>query len=244
MRIMERINPLAKMLAILIAAVLLTFNHRITLNFLMFAGGMILILFFSKAEKKRLLKFLVPMLIVISALFMAGYLNSSQTMNMNYAIGTKHVENVVQNGPVYTGLQLSSRVLAYIGIGLLFALTTPPEDFIMSLMHQAHVKPKFSYGILAAFHLMPEIGAELEAARLAYRVQGISVGRLSLKPVFAALVNCIRWSENLAMAMESKGFDGDGSRTFAREFHVHWYDAAFLILLPALVLIGMNTLPV
>lgn len=244
MRAMERINPLAKMLAILIAAVLLTFNHRIMLNFLIFAGGMILILFFSGAEKKRLLKFLLPMLVVISALFMAGYLNSSQTVNMNYAIGTKHVENVVSSGPVYTGLQLSSRVLAYIGIGLLFALTTPPEDFIMSLMHQAHVKPKFSYGILAAFHLMPEIGEELEAARLAYRVQGISAGSLSFKPVFAALVNCIRWSENLAMAMESKGFDGDGTRTFARELHVHWYDVVFMLLLPALVLIGMNTLPV
>lgn len=244
MKWMEQINPLMKMLAILLTAVLLTFNHKIMLNLLMFAGGMLLILIASGSDKKRLVRLLLPMLIVTTALFFAGYMNSSQSSNMNYAIGTRNIDSLVQNGPVYTGLQLSSRVLAYIGIGLLFAITTPPEDFIMSLMHQAHLKPKFAYGILAAFHLMPQIGEELEAAKLAYRVQGISTGVLSGKPFFSALVNCIRWSENLAMAMESKGFDGDGNRTFFRTLRIHWYDIVFLIILPLLAVAGMNGLPI
>lgn len=233
-----------KMLSILLTAVLLTFNHKITWNLILFVVGMLLILFASRADKKRLVRLLLPMLIVTTALFFAGYLNSSQSANMNYAIGTKNIGALVPAGPVYTGLQLSSRVLAFIGIGLLFAMTTPSEDLIMSLMHQAHVRPKFAYGILAAFHLMPEIGEELEAARLAFRVQGISVSPLSGKPVFAALVNCIRWSENLAMAMESKGFDGDGSRTFSRRLTVRWFDIVFLLAFPVATIVGTICMPI
>ena len=97
----------------------------------------------------------------------------------------------------------------------------------------------FRQGVHMAMNaLIPEIARELEDAKLAYKVRGINVGRLSLKPFFAAMVNCIRWSENLAMAMESKGFDGDGARTFDRTLRVHFYDIIYAVILPALVLAG------
>ena len=56
---------------------------------------------------------------------------------------------------LYTALQLATRLLAYAGLGMLFALSTSGEFFIASLLHQCHLPPRFAYGILAAFHLMP-----------------------------------------------------------------------------------------
>ena len=188
--------------------------------------------------KLSLVKLLLPISIVLAALFMTGYQNADQALNTNFATGTHNLGNLENMTPVYLGLQLCTRVMGYVGLGLLFAMTTPAEDLILSLMHQAHVKPKFAYGILAAFHLIPEIARELEDAKLAYKVRGINVGMLSLKPFFAAMVNCIRWSENLAMAMESKGFDGDGARTFDRTLRVHFYDIIYVVIVPALVLAG------
>ena len=242
MRAMECFNPLLKMAALLSAAVILTFNHSVTLNLLVFCAGMVLILFFSKADKRRLLKILLPIAVVLSALFMTGYKNADQTLIANFATGTHEIIRLESTAPVYVGLQLATRVMGYVGLGLLFGMTTPAEDLILSLMHQAKVKPKFAYGILAAFHLIPNISKELEDAKLAYKVRGIPLGRISLKPFFAAMVNCIRWSENLAMAMESKGFDGDGERTFERRMTVHVYDVVLAIVIPALVLTGMFVL--
>ena len=238
MRAMERFNPLFKMAASLIAAVILSFNHSVIVNLAVFSVSMLLIIFLSRVSKLSLIKLLLPISIVLAALFMTGYKNADQSLITNFATGTHHLGNLENMTPVYLGLQLCTRVMGYVGLGLLFAMTTPAEDLILSLMHQAHVKPKFAYGILAAFHLIPEIARELEDAKLAYKVRGINVGRLSLKPFFAAMVNCIRWSENLAMAMESKGFDGDGARTFDRTLRVHFYDIIYAVILPALVLAG------
>lgn len=243
MTFMEKINPLWKMGTILISAVLMMFNTKIILNITVFAVCMILILFFSKGSKKKLIITLMPIVIVMASLFMAGYKNADQGAVLQYAIGSSPLGSFIDNIPVYTGLQLSTRVLGYVGLGLLFALTTPPYDFILSMMHQGHIKPKFAYGILAAYHLIPTIGEELEDAKLAFKVRGIKVSPFSMKPFFAAMVNCIRWSENLAMAMESKGFDGDGERTFSRVLKTHVYDGIFAVVLPVFIFCGLKILP-
>ena len=51
---MERLNPFCKAMAILTAGILLSFSYSVTLNLLLFGISLILILFFSKAEKKTL----------------------------------------------------------------------------------------------------------------------------------------------------------------------------------------------
>lgn len=243
MKIMERFNPVLKMGTMLVSAVLLMFNQAILLNLIVFAVSLVLLLFFSKAEKKRIVTILCPIVVVVAALFMAGYKNAGQGAMMAYAIGRHDIASIGIEAPVYTGLKLASRVLGYVGLGLLAGLTTPPEDLALSLMHQLKVKPKFAYGVLAAYHLIPTVGQELEDARLAYKVRGLPGSRWSLRPFFAAMVNCIRWSENLAMAMESKGFDGDGARTACRTMTVRGTDILCAVLVIVLMAAGMVFLP-
>lgn len=127
---------------------------------------------------------------------------------------------------LYTALQLATRLLAYAGLGMLFALSTSGEFFIASLLHQCHLPPRFAYGILAAFHLMPGMVREFRQVRLAFAVRGLHVHALSLKPIFTMLVNSVRWSESVAMAMESKGFCGDAPRSYYTVPRVRAYDLA------------------
>jgi energy-coupling factor transport system permease protein len=51
-------------------------------------------------------------------------------------------------------------------------------------------------------------------------------------------VKSVRWSEALAIAMESKGFGESGVRTVHRDYPVGPADKAFLLLAPLAVLIG------
>ena len=242
MSIMEKLNPLYKMITVIVAAVILSFNHSVMLNVIVFFISILLILLFSKAKKSSFLKLLIPLSIITVSLYFTGAKNAQGSLVASYAIGDYTLASLGELSPSYMGLQLSTRVMGYVGLGILFSLTTPSEDLVLSLMHQTKVKPKFAYGVLAAFHLMPNIKRELEDAKLAYKVRGIKVSKLSLKPFFAAMVNCIRWSETLAMAMESKGFDGDGKRTFDRQLKVRACDIAVLIITPSLILLGMFTL--
>ena len=53
------------------------------------------------------------------------------------------------------------------------------------------------------------------------------------------LVNGIRWSESVAMAMESKGFCDGAPRSFYTVPTVHWYDWAGAAVCIGSILLGM-----
>lgn len=248
---MNRWNPFYKALAILIAGVLLSFSYSVLLNLLLFAVCMALILAFPQKSRKQLAWIMIPVSIAAVSLFMTGFLHPASGTGTKEAAKDAGTTFSSYNfsamtaaaGSLYNALQLASRVLGFAGLGLLFAFTTDGEEFILSLMQQGHVKPKFAYGILAAFHLMPDIKREYSAAKLAYRVRGIRLPVFSLKPLFASMVNCIHWSENLAMAMESKGFDGDGGRTAYREIQSGRGDLLRAVILIGGVAAGMALFP-
>ena len=239
----ERLNPSLKAGTILVSVILLSFQYLVSLNLLVFIVCMLLLVFFSDAAPRRIITILIPALIAAFGLFMMGlyYARGSSVTDVRlenisavpYAIRAAMSQNL------YTAMQLSTRLLAYAGMGILFALTTDGEYFIASLMHQCALSPKFAYGLLAAFHLMPVMVREYRNVRIAFAVRGIPAHPLSLKPMFTMLVNSIRWSESAAMAMESKGFCAKAPRTYAFIPRVHWYDWFCSILCIAGIITGM-----
>lgn len=234
---LEKMNPTVKMFMVLISAVILGFSRSVALNLMVAGFCFICILFLTKRSRRNLPRVLVPILFIFLVMFMTGFQNGARAgSDSGYYMFT--AGKAASNDPVYMGLKMSSRVLAYASLGMFFAFTTDNIDFIQSLMQQGHVKPKFAYGILAAFHLIPQIRQELNDAKLAYRVRGVRQSMFSLKPFFSAMVNCMRWSETLAMAMESKGFDGDGIRSSARVLKVRPGDILFGLMVIGLVLFG------
>lgn len=237
-RFMNGLNPFLKAVSVLIAGLMLAFSYLVSLNLAVCGLCLALLCFFSRAKLSTMAKILIPAMIAAVSLFMTGLLHSSGSGGS--VAGSENFQVAMNSSlSVYNAMQLSTRVLAFAMLGILFSLTTDGELFIQSLMHQCGLKPKFAYGILAAFHLMPHIGEEYRNARMAFETRGIKVGIFSMKPLFAAMVNCLRWSESIAMAMESKGFDGDGKRTYYYVTRIHWYDVAFLAVLNLAVGAGL-----
>lgn len=228
---LENLNPSVKAGTVLISVILLSFQYNVALNMTVFLFSILLLLIFSEARISSLAKILIPACIAAFGMFMMGLYyskgNSLTSAEVSELSTLPYMVRATMSTNFYSALQLGSRILSYAGLGILFALSTDGEMFIRSLMHQCHLSPKFAYGILASFHLMPSMVREFGQARLALRTRGMNVGIFSLKPIFSMLVNSVRWSESLAMAMESKGFAGNESRTFYQVPHTHWYDWTF-----------------
>ena len=240
---LERWNPTVKAFTVLVCVILLSFEYLVSLNLLVLAVCLLLLLFCSHATLRKIGVLLLPACIAAFGLFVMGLYyarsGSAQEVDMSTLSAMPYAVRAALSQNLYTALQLSTRLLAYAGLGILFALSTDGDLFIDSLLHQCHLSPKFAYGILAAFHLMPGMAREYAQVRTAFAVRGLKNGPLSMKPVFTMLVNSVRWSESIAMAMESKGFCGDAPRTYYRVPKVHWYDIAAAVLLIGGVGAGM-----
>lgn len=230
---LHKINPVYKCISIIISALLLSFTFSIDLNLWVFFISFFMTMLCSNVKFKTLLFFLIPVLITAIGLFMTGliFYNGDTTI---YHAGIAENMDITS---AYNGLQLASRVFAFAGLGMLFTFSTCPIELVYSLSQQLKLSPKFAYGILAAFHLLPNIKREFENARFALNIRGISCHIFSVKPIFAMFVNAVRWAECLAMAMESKGFSSEGSRSSYVKLKIHYYDIVFLIAPSAFILI-------
>ncbi|MDD6675866.1 MAG: energy-coupling factor transporter transmembrane component T [Lactimicrobium massiliense] len=239
----EKLNPSIKLITILILVILISFQYRTMLNLSIFVFSLLLVFLGSHNAPKKVLKILIPAFFAAFGLFMMGLYyarGSSVTVSdLSDVSSMPYVVRAAMSRNLTTALQLSTRLLAFAGLGIYFALTTNGEYFVRSLMHQCHMSPKFAYGMLAAFHLLPHMADELKSVQLAYRVRGMHVSFLSRRVLFTMLVNSIHWSESLAMAMESKGFDGDAPRTWCEIPEIHLSDILLSVFSVAAVVTAM-----
>ena len=192
-------NPFYKCVTVILCAVALSFTYSVMLNTAVFCVSILLII--TGSDKIiTALKFTLAV-----SLPAAGYLITGLYFGTNQETGMASIAV----SSLDTGLNLATRMFAFAGLGMVFSLTTNPYHFVESLQKDAKLKRKFAYGILCAFNLLPHIKNEFQNARLALQVRGATVSPFSLKPLFSTLVNSIKWSETLSIAMQSKGFHED-----------------------------------
>ena len=141
----------------------------------------------------------------------------------------------VTTGVLLTALGMALRVIAIALPGIMVFATTDPTDLADALVQNARAPARFALGALAAFRLVPLLGAEWQSLTLARRARGIDAGRnpvarvrLFVSTAFALLVGAIRRGTRLAVAMDARGFDSGIPRTYARRQHFRAADVALL----------------
>ncbi len=225
-KIMSYLNPFYKAISLILFSIILSFNYNPAINTVVFITTIIIIILFTNVQYKKM--FILLLIISISAvsLYMTGVLFTTGE-------DTQYTISLVSNMKItssYNGLQLATRVYAFGAIGMLFIFSNDSLQFVYSLQQQGHLKPKFAYGTLAAFHLLPNIKEEFEHAKFALHARGMSGIQFYFKVVFAMMVNAIKWAQCLSIAMISKGFDVDGKRTNYYTLKVTIYDWMFLVV--------------
>jgi len=145
-------------------------------------------------------------------------------------------------------ISLGLRVLSFASLSLLFALTTNPINFLLSLMQQCRLSPKIAYSIMAGYQFLPLIKDEFNIIRSAHQIRGAGrtiTLRDKLKQIkryaIPLLASGIRKAERTAVAMESKGFTGDKNREFYKVISVSKKDWLLLCLLISIVLVSAFT---
>ncbi|WP_020573484.1 energy-coupling factor transporter transmembrane component T family protein [Actinopolymorpha alba] len=165
--------------------------------------------------------------------------------------------DVLDAGPVHvtTGSLLAAtavilRVFAIALPGIVALASTDPTEFADALVQHLRTPPRFTFGALAAFRLLPVLGDEWRTLMLARRARGIDAGRspvrrarLFASGVFALLVGAIRRGVRLAAAMESRGFTQRPDRTLARPQRLRAADGLF-VAGTAAVVVGATALSV
>jgi energy-coupling factor transport system permease protein len=115
-------------------------------------------------------------------------------------------------------------------------------------VQNARAPARFAIGALAAFRLLPLLGAEWQMLSLARRARGIDAGRnpaahlrLFVSTAFALLVGALRRGGRLATAMDARGFDAGVPRTYARRQIFRPADTALLLGAVALSAAALGT---
>lgn len=130
---------------------------------------------------------------------------------------------VVTTGVLASAGALTLRLFAVALPAIIVLATTDPTDLADALIQNVRAPARFAIGALAAFRLLPLLGAEWRSLSLARRARGLDAGRnpfvalrLFASTTFALLVAAIRRGTRLAMAMDARGFDSGVTRTMAR----------------------------
>lgn len=129
----------------------------------------------------------------------------------------------VTTGGLLAALAVALRVLAIALPGVVAVATIDPTDLADALVQQLHASPRFTFGALAAFRMVPLLGEEWRTLQFARRARGMDGGRspvrqatLFFATVFALLVAALRRGVRLAAAMDARGFGHRRDRTSAR----------------------------
>lgn len=205
LELLEKINPTVKAIVLIICCFIMAAGGTWQINAAVIIMVIASLLVASKCSIRAMLMLYIPLVLLGGLIFLSSLL-SKDVASAGHSVSDMTTFD--------TALLLGTRILSYASIGVIFGLTTTNKGFAMSLMQQLKLAPKFAYGVLAALYLVPTLRREWDEVNLAYAVRGKSTGIFGFKPLFNTLVNGIRWSENIAMAMESKGFDGDEKRSF------------------------------
>ncbi len=238
---MKKLNPGWKLLSLIIASLLLSTTFHIRLNLLVAAACLTVTFCTPGVDRRRLLLSMIPFLLAALGMFTAGLCFGSGGGTEGVSVSA-FGQRTLYASNLTTAIQLSSRILAYGGLGMLYAFTSNAFELVMSLMQQFKLPPKFAYGILAAYHFFPVVQEEYFIVGSALKVRGVKAGPVSPKRLFPMLVQAMERSESLAMAMESRGFEENAPRAVAFSVPVGLADYLFLAGLNGAILAGLTLL--
>ena len=221
---MRSLDPACKFIGLLAVTFVLAARRDPVWNLAAFLLSMAAILL-ARVRLRTLLLLLIPVALAALGMFFTGYrfaADGAMPVRADaFLVGDSHLLN---------GITQAARVLAYAGLGYLFALTTDRVRLVRSFQRHLRLPQVFAYGLLAAWGIFPHMAQEYRRTRAAFRARGIRVFPVSPALLSPLLVKSVRWSEELSVAMESKGFSGRAVRSDFSPARARARDWVFLAL--------------
>lgn len=236
---LHEMNPSLKFILLACSMFAMAFFFNPLTPSIFFIGVVLIQLLFSRINWKAWSLFMIP--ISFTAI---GYLWTTVVFSAEQAgpvIFSWH-GFVVTEAQWHTALSLAFRVFAFASLSMLFAFTTDPVRFVMSLMQQLKLPPKLAYGVMVGYQFLPIIKDEFIQTRHAHRLRGIGEEKNLLKRLIGLrkllmplLAGAVRSAERSAFAMEARGFTGERRSVYFEPITVNRLDWLLCLLLIALL---------
>ncbi len=245
---MHSLDPRAKIVAtaVLVAGLFLIDS---TTGLLFVAGALVVLVAASRVPVRTFLRLLRPVLfiVVLTVMFQVLFSREGGTV-----FGWGFLE--VHSGGLRLGFFLALRILLLVSAAGLLTATTAPvdladgiEDLLSPLKRVRFPAHEVAMMMTIALRFIPTLGDEAEkikdaqAARGADFAEGGPVRRArSLIPVLVPLtVGAFRRADELAEAMESRGYRGGEGRTRYRELRFRTRDVLALAVSVLVPLVGV-----
>lgn len=249
---LTRRNPCIKLLAVVLVALAVTFVYDPT------TGACILVLLFIAGRFLggiRLWDQVRPLLVFVFAgvaILLANLLfnKGNGAAEALVMVGSLKVTGVA----LWTAATLWLRLMCFALLSLIFVKTTPPQEFILSLVHQLHLNYRLAYGTMVGYRMLPLLQTDYRTIQAAQRARGVSEGhgpfaawRRFRRHVLPLLAGSIRRASRVAIAMDARAFGSLPERTYRQRMtvtrrdwlFVAWVAAVLAALLLALWLAGV-----
>lgn len=216
-------NPSIKLFFLLLISIEISFTNHLGVNLFLIAVLLVVLLFHHLTWRQLGWLLFIPLIPGIAVLITIG----------GYGPGHSWL----------TGWSMVARFYVYVFAGGVMTLTTPTLTLVRSLEQNCHLPSKFAYGTLAALNILPKIKQTVVTIRIAGKMRGVNLHWWSPNLYFKAILSAIRWSDQLAQAMETHGFVEGKPRTTVVMIPVKWTDWAILIFGMILLQILIIALP-
>ncbi|MEG0261391.1 MAG: energy-coupling factor transporter transmembrane component T, partial [Lysinibacillus sp.] len=205
-------------------------------------GILALQILFSRIDWKKWSLFMIPFLVTAFGYFWTTLVFAEdQSGPVIWSFWTLNITE----SQLHHALSLSFRILAFSSLSLLFAFTTNPNTFIMSLMQQLKLSPKIAYGVMVGYQFLPVLKDEFIHIQQAHRLRGATPEKNTLKRLLGVrkvlipmLAGAVRKAERAAFAMEARGFTGERRSSYFHVISVRKIDSVCVVLFLIVLLLS------
>ncbi len=243
----HRLDPRGKILYAVFLMILSLFTSSVAYYAIIIAGIIILLLL-SNISFITLIRTGKPfiLLVLITALYHLIF-SARDTRTLFDIFGFRITE-----GGLYMAAAFSLRVLVFVGIAFFISLTTMPSDMAEVLV--GWMKPLKRFGvpvndigliIFIAMRFIPVLAEEFDTLRKAQLVRGVDFSgnliKKSRKMIFLLIPifqSAMRRADDLALAIEARGYSGSVERSSYHEFKWRPFDFVFFTLAVAFAVLS------
>ncbi|MEM2897030.1 MAG: energy-coupling factor transporter transmembrane component T [Candidatus Bathyarchaeia archaeon] len=224
------INPLIKLISLLILATLTIFTFDFQKTFFLLIFSLIILLVLGKIPLKLYLKFLLITLPLIIGFSLFHTVVRSKMGVQVLPIGPI---SITKEGLII-GFVYGMRIPVVLNTSIAFALTTEPKEFVYSIQHYLKAPYVFTYSLYAAlliFHHLTNILKESIQALKARHIIKSSIDYIKNTPVITTIVLAIisKLVDDLSISMELKGFMAYPKRKLRAKPRIKTSDLGFLV---------------
>ena len=211
-------NPSLKFMLAFIISLEISIKASLTTNLIIIAAALIYLLF-KKIKPKYLLSILIAPFIATFTIFATLYWFSPYPDK-------------------YYAWILSTRVYVYVLTISCVMINTTAVEFVRSLEQNLHLPSKFTYGVLAALNIVPQMQQAVKQIRTNAMMRGMYLSFWSPQLYFKAIIVALNSAEHLAQGMQSHGYQEEAPRSTIVKISLTKKDWTIFIT----VLVVVNTL--